>query len=708
MKIKLLTQLLSLAAVSAVVACNGGNSSSNTSQTTSTLQLTLTPVNSSTSHATGKAKQLATASLSSAICQGGACTWSNSANQNITQGESDGAFCSGTNSSYGGTGYELGSGAYNMSLPTGIAAAKTGTGNTDVILELFNTPFANITSAMLKQYAAMGYTSIWVSPPQYNAYVSYSGNYAADNIPAWYGAYQPMDFGQVGNESNPLSYGTAAQLATLVTNAHSAGLQVIVDVAIHQVAQPGAQTNINANSATTYYDVYSGQTYNYNSGNTQALSQFWWPQTKVANYIPFGNTATTCASFANNTNGTIALWANNPNGSNYNNGSVNSSSPWTADFSGTAGWFDNVLPSASNSSAGWSGAASCGTQSIFDGYAAWLMGYNYGSGAMTAAASATSGFNIDGFRIDDISGQSTTFWNQLFSDTSAYNKSSNIFFGEYPTAFANDYSGYTGIKTAAGNNVSGNTMKMLNFPLLAGLNGAFGYGANLQSLLTNMISSSDAFICDNNNPNSCNGSLAGVNAINLVMDQDTVPDSFSSRAMCPWSGTNEFTMNYYNAPLAYGVIMAMEAGTPYVFADLQAQANEGINSAGKMTAGLGNGSVSYWNENEVIGGVYFHNQTLGKTMTWANINSTSGANVAALTRGTNYAFIVNKSTTVYETTDSSTTLASGCYIDLMSHQIINVANGEINQLIVPGQSVMYFVPYTGAVPSNAGFSCAAS
>ena len=36
------------------------------------------------------------------------------------------------------------------------------------------------------------------------------------------------------------------------------------------------------------------------------------------------------------------------------------------------GWFDGVLPSASNSSSGWSGAASCGTQSIFDGYSAWL------------------------------------------------------------------------------------------------------------------------------------------------------------------------------------------------------------------------------------------------------------------------------------------------------------------------------------------------
>jgi hypothetical protein len=41
----------------------------------------------------------------------------------------------------------------------------------------------------------------------------------------------------------------------------------------------------------------------------------------------------------------------------------------------------------------------------------------------------------------------------------------------------------------------------------------------------------------------------------------------------------------------------------------------------------------------------------------------------------------------------------------MSHQIVNVTNGALNNLIVPAQSVMYFVPYTGAVPSAAGFSC---
>lgn len=679
MKIKPLALLV--ATLGTAIVINGCSSGSSGNQNTSTLSMTLTPVNVS-QQTKEKSTQATTTSLAGAICQGGTCTWTNSANQNITQGETDATFCTGTNSTYNGTGYTLGSGAYGMTLPTGIAAAKTGYSNTDVILELFNTPFANITTAMLKQYAAMGYTSIWVSPPQYSATVMYSADgKTPSNIPAWYGAYQPMDFGQIGNESNPLTYGTAAQLATLVTNAHAAGLQVIVDVAIHQFAAAGSQTNINSSSATTYY-----------SGSASNPSSFYWPQTSVSKYIPFSNIwqgKSSCAA----SSGTI-IQGTNPG---------NTTSMWGPDFADSNAGYGN-LPAASNSSSwvnpstGGSGA-SCNTQSLFDGYAAWLLGVNYTSGLITTAASATTGFNVDGFRIDDISQQSTTFWNQLFLDTAAYNKSSNIFFGEYPNSSASAYSSFTAIKTGSGNNASGNTMKMLNFPLLAGLNGAFAYGANLQSSLTSMISSSNAY------QSSSNGTLAGVNAINLVMDQDTVPDSFSSRAMCPWSGTNEFTMNYYNAPLAYGVILAMEAGTPYIFADLQAESNVGINSAGEMTAGLGNGSVSYWNENEVIAGVYFHNQTLGKTMTWANVNSTAGANVAALTRGSNYVFIVNKSTTDYELTDSSTSLSNGCYIDLMSHQIVNISSGKINQLYVPGQAVMYFVPYTGTVPSSAGFTC---
>ena len=43
-----------------------------------------------------------------------------------------------------------------------------------------------------------------------------------------------------------------------------------------------------------------------------------------------------------------------------------------------------------------------------------------------------------------------------------------------------------------------------------------------------------------------------------------------------------------------------------------------------------NGSVSYWNENEVIAGVYFHNQTLGQTMNWTTVNASDADNVCSI------------------------------------------------------------------------------
>ena len=122
-----------------------------------------------------------------------------------------------------------------------------------------------------------------------------------------------------------MSYGTASDLATLVTNAHSAGLRLIVDVAIHQFAQPVL-------IILHIILITLGKLIHLHQEICRQLQQFWWPQTKVSGYIPFGNTATSCASFANNTNGIIALWANNPNGSTYN-ASFSSTTPWDADFS---------------------------------------------------------------------------------------------------------------------------------------------------------------------------------------------------------------------------------------------------------------------------------------------------------------------------------------------------------------------------------------
>jgi hypothetical protein len=166
--------------------------------------------------------------------------------------------------------------------------------------------------------------------------------------------------------------------------------------------------------------------------------------------------------------------------------------------------------------------------------------------------------------------------------------------------------------------------------------------------------------------------------------------------MCSWDGAPQFpdyVMNYSKAPLAYGIILAMQAGTPYIFADLQAANKVGISESGSWLPELANGSVSYWNQNEVIAGVYFHNQTLGKSMEWGTAKNAESNAVATFTRGNDYLFIVNNSTQNYQALSAVTELKNGDYIDLMSHQIIKITHGHIDKVVIPAKSVMYFVPY---------------
>lgn len=639
-----------------------------------TLFLVLGTINVLPAFASSITLNLQPASLQDANCQNKQCTWQNSASKNFAMIESDNAFCSGNNKALGGKGGELAAGAYNMQLPQGIAQAKNGKDG-DVILELFNTPYKAITPQMLKEYAKMGYSTIWISPPQKNAYVPYWKK----TIPAWYGAYQPLDFGQIGNEQNVMSFGSGEDLANLINQAHHEGLKVIIDLAIHQFAQPGV-------AGTQFYQEYAAQKYIFESGNMTAISRFWWPQSKVKGYIPFedGQKCTSDTSLDDAKH--IALIGNNPNGSTFSH-QESDTQPWHADFSALNGWFDGVLPAPTNSSIGVE-QISCRTQQVFNGFAAWLLGADYRSASLHSKSSPTQGFNADGFRIDDISGQSVKFYNQLFHATAKYNKASNLFFGEYPTESATDYDKYVAIKTAAANTSSDHHMKMLNFPLLVTLKQALGENADLQTTLQKTINSKYAY--------QGIGKLATGNAINLVIDQDTAPDSISSRAMCSWDGAPQFpdyVMNYSKAPLAYGIILAMQAGTPYIFADLQAANKVGISESGSWLPELANGSVSYWNQNEVIAGVYFHNQTLGKSMEWGTAKNAESNAVATFTRGNDYLFIVNNSTQNYQALSAVTELKNGDYIDLMSHQIIKIIHGHIDKVVIPAKSVMYFVPY---------------
>ena len=611
---------------------------------------------------------------SSVLCQDNHCTWNNSAAANLSSNESDNSFCRGTNAQIGGTGIVLGAGAYNMQLPSGIAKSKFTAKHNDVILQLFNTPYKNITPQMLKKYVELGYGSIWISPPQKNAYVPYWKK----TIPAWYGAYQPVDFGQIGDKDNVMSFGSAEELANLVNEAHHAGLQVVVDLAIHQFAQPGVAN-------THFYADYKGQKYSFESGNMNAIQTFWWPQSIVKNYLPL-KTEKCSSKTTYDTKDSLALVGHNPNNTTFKD-KVNASSPWADDFSGTSGWFDGVLPAGTNSSIGVD-SISCRTKEVFNGFAAWLLGADYSHGSMSAKSDPQRGFNVDGFRIDDISGQSVEFYTQLFKATAKYNQASNNFFGEYPTESATDYNKYVAINTANANVAADNKMKMLNFPLLVALKQAL-IGNKFQSTLQSSFDSQYAY--------KGIGNLEGKNAINLVIDQDTAPDSISSRAMCSWDGKPQqpdYVMNYTNAPLAYGVILAMEGGTPYVFADLQAEKQLGLTESGVWSPEVANGSVSYWNQNEVLAGIYFHNQTRGKTMHWGEALNAND-DVAAFTRGDNYFFIVNKSQNGYQANEVSAELKDGSYIDLMSHQIVKVQKNTLKFIFIPKQSVMYFVPYHG-------------
>lgn len=92
---------------------------------------------------------------------------------------------------------------------------------TDVILQLFNWPFAKITDE-LPFIAQAGYGQIHVSPPQ----LSIATN-------QWWGRYQPVDYrliaGPLGNE---------AQFKKMIDTAHSLGIRILVDIVFNHTANP--------------------------------------------------------------------------------------------------------------------------------------------------------------------------------------------------------------------------------------------------------------------------------------------------------------------------------------------------------------------------------------------------------------------------------------------------------------------------------------
>ena len=107
------------------------------------------------------------------------------------------------------------------------AAAGSGPG---VIAQMFDWPWTAIAAECTNVLGPGGYGAVQISPPQEAVVL------AANGYP-WWQAYQPVAYDLTSR------FGTQAQLASMITTCHAAGIKVYADVVLnHMTAQTGGGT----------------------------------------------------------------------------------------------------------------------------------------------------------------------------------------------------------------------------------------------------------------------------------------------------------------------------------------------------------------------------------------------------------------------------------------------------------------------------------
>jgi alpha-amylase len=121
------------------------------------------------------------------------------------------------------------------------AAAASTAADPDVIVQMFDWPWTAIGTECTNVLGPDGYGAVQISPPQEAVVL------AADGYP-WWQAYQP-----VGYDLNS-RFGTQAQLASMITTCHAAGIKVYADVVPnHMTAQGNGGVG---DHGTTFPDAY--------------------------------------------------------------------------------------------------------------------------------------------------------------------------------------------------------------------------------------------------------------------------------------------------------------------------------------------------------------------------------------------------------------------------------------------------------------------
>lgn len=124
--------------------------------------------------------------------------------------------------------------------PEPAAASAASPGSKDVIVHLFEWPWASVASECTTQLGPKGYGGVQVSPPQEHVVLPGQGY-------PWWQDYQPVSY-QLSTRR-----GDRAAFAAMVATCHAAGVKIFVDAVINHMAGGGSTGNGSAGSSYSHY-----------------------------------------------------------------------------------------------------------------------------------------------------------------------------------------------------------------------------------------------------------------------------------------------------------------------------------------------------------------------------------------------------------------------------------------------------------------------
>ncbi|MFD0593783.1 alpha-amylase family glycosyl hydrolase [Catellatospora coxensis] len=153
------------------------------------------------------------------------------------------------------------------------AKADANPGNRDVIVHLFQWPWASIANECATVLGPKGFGAVQVSPPQEHVVLS------GQSYP-WWQDYQPVSYQLVSRR------GDRAAFANMVTTCHNAGVKIYVDAVVNHMAG-GASTGTGSNGSTyshySYPGIYQNQDFHHcgRNGNDDIVA--WGDRWEVQN-----------------------------------------------------------------------------------------------------------------------------------------------------------------------------------------------------------------------------------------------------------------------------------------------------------------------------------------------------------------------------------------------------------------------------------------